>query len=203
MGKNKKLLDGTLIIIYNILALFALINPISSDIGKSEVSTMINMGIFYYIGIYLLIIEFMQMKKYKIEYFTIFNIFDLCSIMLGSIIVYTLAIVKPFDETNSIKGEGIVISMTVTTLLLWIEIKILTSGYNLILSMLAMFINRFVLFAYPSLLELDTPASIFTLNNGTTNFTLIGESPDNPFESIWDAILSAYYWNAINLSPYH
>ncbi|PKC02720.1 hypothetical protein RhiirA5_424833 [Rhizophagus irregularis] len=60
-----------------------------------------------------------------------------------------------------------------------------------------------VLFAHPSFLNLIPSASNFTLNNGTTNLTLTGESPDNPFDTIWDAILSAYYWNTINLSPYH
>ncbi|CAB4432810.1 unnamed protein product [Rhizophagus irregularis] len=63
--------------------------------------------------------------------------------------------------------------------------------------------SMLVLFAHPSFLNLIPSASNFTLNNGTTNFTLIGESPDNPFDTIWDAILSTYYWNTINLSPYH
>ncbi|PKY39568.1 hypothetical protein RhiirA4_415137 [Rhizophagus irregularis] len=64
-------------------------------------------------------------------------------------------------------------------------------------------IRRFVLFGHPSLLDLNPSASTYTLDNGTTNFTLTGEIPENPFNTIWDAILSAYYWNAIDLSGYN
>ncbi|PKY58024.1 hypothetical protein RhiirA4_479564 [Rhizophagus irregularis] len=185
-----------LLIYSTFLALFAYLPPFlldgNDELGGSiDIINMINMGVFYYAGLYLLIAEIMQMKKYKTEYFTLFNIFDLCSILLG-IIVFTLIIVKSFDETNRINGEGIVILMTVTTLILWIEMLFWLLGHSML-----------VFFGYPSLLNLNPTASNFTLNNGTGNFTLTGESPNNPFDTIWDAILSAYYWNAINLSPYN
>ncbi|RGB40307.1 hypothetical protein C1646_663951 [Rhizophagus diaphanus] len=61
---------------------------------------------------------------------------------------------------------------------------------------------RFVLFGHPSLLDLNPSVPTYTLDNGTTNFTLTGEIPENPFNTIWDAILSAYYWNTIDLSDY-
>ncbi|CAB4379754.1 unnamed protein product [Rhizophagus irregularis] len=218
-----------LLIYSTFLAIFAYLPPFFLD-GNDELGgsiyiiNLINMGIFYYAGLYLLIAEFMQMKKYKTEYFTLFNIFDLCSILLG-IIVFTLIIVKSFDETNRINGEGIVILMTVTTLILWIEMlfwlrlfsKIAIYIYifgNILRKIIPFFAFMFILtigvghsmlvfFGYPSLLNLNPTASNFTLNNGTGNFTLTGENPNNPFDTIWDAILSAYYWNAINLSPYN
>ncbi|PKY29423.1 hypothetical protein RhiirB3_391812 [Rhizophagus irregularis] len=61
---------------------------------------------------------------------------------------------------------------------------------------------RFVLLGHPSLLDLIPSAPTYTLDNGTTNFTLTGEIPENPFNTIWDAILSAYYWNTIDFSDY-
>lgn len=97
-----------------------------SGIGMKVVDTLkiilnyIYIVILCYIEISLLVIEFMQMKKYKTKYFTIFNIFDLCSIML-SIIVFTLMSIKSLDETDRIDGEGIVVLITITTLILWIE----------------------------------------------------------------------------------
>ncbi|PKC62832.1 hypothetical protein RhiirA1_457209 [Rhizophagus irregularis] len=210
-----------------ILFAFSVIND--DDLIETEndffiILDRIYMGIFYYAGIYLLIIEFMQMKKYKTEYFKIFNIFDLCSIMLG-IIVFTLISIKSFDETNGVDGEGIVVLMTLTTLILWIEMllrlrlfariaiyiyifgNILRSIIPFFAFMLILIVafghSMFVLFAHPSFLNLIPSAPNFTLNDGTTNFTLTGESPDNPFDTIWDAILSAYYWDTIDLSPYH
>ncbi|CAB4379737.1 unnamed protein product [Rhizophagus irregularis] len=72
--------------------------------------------------------------------------------------------------------------------------------YLLIIEFMQMY--RFVLLGHPSLFELNPSAPTYTLDNGTTNFTLTGEIPENPFNTIWDAILSAYYWNTIDLSGY-
>ncbi|GBC20722.2 hypothetical protein GLOIN_2v1483623 [Rhizophagus irregularis DAOM 181602=DAOM 197198] len=195
-----------LLVYSTFLALFAYLPPFFLDGnyelgGGIDIINMINMGIFYYAGLYLLIAEFMQMKKYKTEYFILFNIFDLCSILLG-IIVFTLTIVKSFDETNRINGEGIVILTTVTTLILWIEMIIPFFAFMFILT-IGVGHSMLIFFGYPSLLNLNPTASNFTLNNETGNFTFTGESPNNPFDTIWDAILSAYYWNAIYLSPYN
>lgn len=92
----------------------------NDDKNKHNAMSMSMVGIFYYVGMYLLNIEFIQIRKYKIEYFTLFNVFDLFSIMLG-IIVFTLIFVISFNETNEINNEGIVILLTVTTLILWVE----------------------------------------------------------------------------------
>ncbi|GBC02300.1 hypothetical protein RclHR1_04550007 [Rhizophagus clarus] len=194
------------------------------DKNKHNATNMIMVGIFYYVGLYLLKIEFMQMKKYKIKYFTLFNVFDLCSITLG-IIVFTLLFVKSFGKPIGINDEDIVILVTTTILILWAElllwlrlfteIAIIIYIFGNILKKIIPFIafmlilcigfghSMFVLFGHPSLLNLDPSPSTFTLNNGTDNLTLTGQSPDNPFDTIWDAILSAYYWNTINLNDYN
>ncbi|PKY59389.1 hypothetical protein RhiirA4_482104 [Rhizophagus irregularis] len=65
------------------------------------------------------------------------------------------------------------------------------------------YVGMFVLFGHPSLFDLNLTVPTFTLNDGTGNFTLTGESPDNTFDTIWGAILSAYYWGSINGSTYH
>jgi hypothetical protein len=104
----------------------------NDDKNKYNATFMTMVGIFYYVGIYLLIIEFMQIRKYKIKYFTLFNAFDLYSIVLG-IIVFTLIFVKSFNETNKINNEGIVILLTITTLILWIEmVFIMIIIYNFV-----------------------------------------------------------------------
>jgi hypothetical protein len=87
--------------------------------NHSEPVLMIIVGLFYYSGIYLLIVDFMKMRKYKSKYFTIFNIFDLCSIVLG-VIVFTLILIKSFNDED-VDDKGIIILMTGTTLILWIE----------------------------------------------------------------------------------
>jgi hypothetical protein len=73
----------------------------------------IGVGIFYYIGIYLLITEFMQIRKYKKKYFTMFNIFDLSGIILG-IITFSLR----FSQYDL---DVMHIVYTIAALILWIE----------------------------------------------------------------------------------
>uniref|UniRef100_U9TLM1 Ion transport domain-containing protein n=1 Tax=Rhizophagus irregularis (strain DAOM 181602 / DAOM 197198 / MUCL 43194) TaxID=747089 RepID=U9TLM1_RHIID len=156
--------------------------------NKHNATFMTVVGIFYYVGTYLLIIEFMQIY----------------SIVLG-ISVFTLIFVKSFNETSGINHKYIVVLLTVTTLILWTEMimpffvfmVILTIGFG---HSIIQF--KFVLLGHPSLLDLIPSAPTYTLDNGTTNFTLTGEIPENPFNTIWDAILSAYYWNTIDFSDY-
>lgn len=74
-------------------------------------AVIIGIGIFYYIGLYLLIIEFMQIRKYKIKYITILNLFDLCSIILGIIAL----------SLSSFTAINMGIGYTIVTLILWIE----------------------------------------------------------------------------------
>lgn len=93
----------------------------NDDKNKHNATLMTVVGIFYYVGTYLLIIEFMQIYRYRLNYCrNVFNIFDLCSIVLG-ISVFTLIFVKSFNETSGINHKYIVVLLTVTTLILWTE----------------------------------------------------------------------------------
>ncbi|POG63511.1 hypothetical protein GLOIN_2v1685950, partial [Rhizophagus irregularis DAOM 181602=DAOM 197198] len=71
------------------LGLYIVFLIIFSTLSQIYLSDNLNYGlnitmivIFYYIGTYLLLIELMQMVKYRSKYFTIFNMLDLCSIFL-------------------------------------------------------------------------------------------------------------------------
>ncbi|PKC14766.1 hypothetical protein RhiirA5_409011 [Rhizophagus irregularis] len=75
----------------------------NDDENKHNSTFMTVVGIFYYVGIYLLIVEFMQMRNYKLN--------------------------TSFNEINEINNQGIVILLTVTTLLLWIEMGAILSAY--------------------------------------------------------------------------
>jgi hypothetical protein len=52
--------------------------------------------------------------------------------------------------------------------------------------------NRFILFGFPSIVDLHPSAS-----------NLTGGTPDNPFDTPLDAILSTYNWSTINLGDYN
>jgi hypothetical protein len=83
---------------------------------KLIIFSITGIGVFYYIGLYLLIIEYRQIMKYKFKYITIFNLFDLCSIILG-IIIFSLSI--SVNRTDI--GELIVYLFAITTLIFWVE----------------------------------------------------------------------------------
>ncbi|POG66518.1 hypothetical protein GLOIN_2v1844115 [Rhizophagus irregularis DAOM 181602=DAOM 197198] len=64
--------------------------------------------------------------------------------------------------------------------------------------------KKFVLFGHPSFTNLNPSNPTFTLKNGneTENLTLTETNPDNPFDTMWNAILSTYYWSTLNLNVY-
>lgn len=86
-----------------------------------KISEIIGFAIFYYIGIYLLMIEFMQIRKYKIKYITIFNILNLSSIILG-IFVFSLCVMFYAGFIVAIGEDTNLILRSITTLTLWIEL---------------------------------------------------------------------------------
>lgn len=101
------------------LILFAIIPQFYQEQDITEF-TQVGIVIFYYIGLYLLVNEFMQIRKYKVKYITIFNLFDLSSIILGMVAFSSLFI--------NIDPMGIIYS--VVTLILWIEmVCFMTFGY--------------------------------------------------------------------------
>ncbi|GES90904.1 hypothetical protein GLOIN_2v1881080 [Rhizophagus clarus] len=196
---------------YNIPAMEAVINSRWRQtknyyFDSNKKYRLIMVAIFYYSGIYLLIIEIKQMVKYKGKYFTIFNIFDLCSIILG-IIIFSLILSNTLIKVNGIDDELLIFATSVTALILWIEMLLclrLFSGiainiyiFGSILEKVLpfftfMFIliigfghSMFILFGFPSLINLHSSAS-----------------GNDPFDTPLDAILSTYNWSTIDFSAY-
>ncbi|CAB4443699.1 unnamed protein product [Rhizophagus irregularis] len=158
--------------IYSIFPLYTF----SYDNSKNYYSKSIeNCGIvmFYYIGIYLLIIEFMQMRKYGIKnYFNdIFNFIDLISIISG-IIAFSLMY---FTNLN---GFLMSIIYSIVTLILWFEM------------VLWIYFNLFY--------NIDPLEQSYILNNGSVNYTLTGPNQDYPFNGLFNSIFSIYYLSTNN-----
>ncbi|PKC01468.1 hypothetical protein RhiirA5_504596 [Rhizophagus irregularis] len=184
-----------------------------NDNDKNKNYRLIMVVIFYYSGIYLLTVEIKQMLKYGSKYFTLFNIFDSCSIILG-MIVFSLILANTFIKINGIDDESIIFATSVTALILWIEMLLclrLFSGiainiyiFGSILEKVLPFFtfmfvlivgfghSMFILFGFPSIVDLHPSAS-----------NLTGGTPDNPFDTPLDAILSTYNWSTINLGDYN
>ncbi|PKK79781.1 hypothetical protein RhiirC2_768729 [Rhizophagus irregularis] len=178
----------------------------------SKTANIVMIVIFYYLGIDLSIVEFMRMKNNL----TMLHIFDLYSTIFGITNLTLMFFV--FDD------EWIILLTSVTTLILWIEmllwlrlfsgiainIYIFRSILKIIIPFFAFMIvltvgfghSMFILFGYPSLVNLHPSVSTYTLNNGSENFTLTETEPDNPFDTPVDAILFAYYWNTLNFGNY-
>jgi hypothetical protein len=89
----------------------------------------VGIGVFCYIGAYLLAIEVMQIIKYKKKYFTMFNIFDLSSIILG-IIVFSLRL--SLDITTNYDNYNLRATGAIVVLILWIEMVCLMAFETLI-----------------------------------------------------------------------
>ncbi|CAB4379736.1 unnamed protein product [Rhizophagus irregularis] len=214
------------------LGLYIVFLIIFSTLSQIYLSDNLNYGlnitmivIFYYIGTYLLLIELMQMVKYRSKYFTIFNMLDLCSIFLGIIVFTLILLVRVFDKAIGISNETIIVLTTITILLLWVELLLWFRLFSVIAINIFIFGNilkkiipffafmfiliigfghsMFILLGHPSLLDVYPSTSTFTLDNGAGNLTLTGPSQDNPFDTIWDSILSMYYMNTIDLNNYN
>ncbi|PKK62829.1 hypothetical protein RhiirC2_855423 [Rhizophagus irregularis] len=170
---------------------------------------------FYYIGTYLLAIEIRQIIKYRTKYITIFNVFDIGSIIFA-IIVASMILANNIIENYSINivtisTDVIVGLISTTTLILWIEMLLLFRLFSVIAINIFIFGNIFkkiipfftfmiiliigfgysmyVFFAYPSLLTKE-------------DLTATEASQDKPLDTIWDAVLSMYYLNTNNLDDY-
>jgi hypothetical protein len=79
----------------------------------------------------------MRMVKYRSRYFTIFNMLDLCSIILGIIAFTLISLVRIFGIlANGISNEAIIILTTVTILLLWIELVCFDDFYSTLILMI-------------------------------------------------------------------
>lgn len=125
------------LVLFSVLSWFYL-----SDINdKNKYYFLIMVVVFYYSGIYLLLIEIMQMIKYRGKYFTLFNMFDLCSIILG-IIIFSIILANSFSKINGLNYEWMIFSTSVTAFLLWIEMVCLNVfSYHVQIFKLILYIN--------------------------------------------------------------
>ncbi|PKK68810.1 hypothetical protein RhiirC2_781776 [Rhizophagus irregularis] len=181
----------------------------------------IGIGIFYYIGLYLLVNEFMQIRKYKIKYIRIFNLFDLSSIILGMI---AFSLDYYIDETQ-ISNETKDVLFTIVTLILWIEMLLWLRLFSVIAINIFIFGNIlkkiipfftfmfiliigfgnsiFFLLGDASRGNIDASLSTYILEDEDhVEYKLTGPIQDSPVDTIWNAILSMYYLSAINLNSY-
>ncbi|CAB5346798.1 unnamed protein product [Rhizophagus irregularis] len=102
---------------------------------------------FYYIGTYLLAIEIRQIIKYRTKYITIFNVFDIGSIIFA-IIVALMILANNIIENYSINivtisTDVIVGLISTTTLILWIEMLLLFRLFSVIAINIFIFGNIF------------------------------------------------------------
>uniref|UniRef100_U9UW90 Ion transport domain-containing protein n=1 Tax=Rhizophagus irregularis (strain DAOM 181602 / DAOM 197198 / MUCL 43194) TaxID=747089 RepID=U9UW90_RHIID len=129
-----------------------------------------------------------------------------------------------FSKINGLNYEWMIFATSVTAFLLWIEMllrsrlfseiainiyifgnilgKILPFFAFMLILIMGVGHSMFILFGFSSLVDSQRSNSSFTLKNGTDNFTLTEETPNNPFDTPLDAILSAYNWDSTNLLPY-
>ncbi|RGB25607.1 hypothetical protein C1646_771484 [Rhizophagus diaphanus] len=152
---------------------------------------------------------FLQIKKNKSSFFNVPS--------METVIISRWRQTKDYSNTfiiiNEIDDESIIFATSVTALILWIEMLLclrLFSGiainiyiFGSILEKVLPFFtfmfvlivgfghSMFILFGFPSIVDLHSSAS--NLTEGT---------PNNPFNTPLDAILSTYNWSTIDLSDY-
>jgi hypothetical protein len=127
-----------------------------SDNYQSKTYRLIMVAIFYSSGIYLLIVEIMQVAKYGRKYFTLFNLFDLCSIILG-IIIFSLIFANSIKKINGFNYEWAIFATSVIALLLWIEMVCLmySDFMHKFLIELLIYINLLLCFIFSSFYGYD------------------------------------------------
>ncbi|GBC20708.2 hypothetical protein GLOIN_2v1881080 [Rhizophagus irregularis DAOM 181602=DAOM 197198] len=145
-------------------------------------------------------------------------------VILG-MIIFSIILANSFSsKINGLNYEWMIFATSVTAFLLWIEMllrsrlfseiainiyifgnilgKILPFFAFMLILIMGVGHSMFILFGFSSLVDSQRSNSSFTLKNGTDNFTLTEETPNNPFDTPLDAILSAYNWDSTNLLPY-
>ncbi|PKY21851.1 hypothetical protein RhiirB3_435577 [Rhizophagus irregularis] len=152
------------------------------------------------------------------------DINDKNNVILG-MIIFSIILANSFSsKINGLNYEWMIFATSVTAFLLWIEMllrsrlfseiainiyifgnilgKILPFFAFMLILIMGVGHSMFILFGFSSLVDSQRSNSSFTLKNGTDNFTLTEETPNNPFDTPLDAILSAYNWDSTNLLPY-
>ncbi|PKB99373.1 hypothetical protein RhiirA5_429817 [Rhizophagus irregularis] len=169
--------------------------------------------IFYYFGAYLLAIEIMQIKKYGIKYITLFNVFDIgsiiCAIIVTTMILANSIIKKYSINIATISTEVIIGLISTTTLILWIEMLLLFRLFSVIAINIFIFGNIFKkiipFFIFMIILIIGFGYTIyifFAYSSINTEKDLTSTNHDKPPNTTWDAILSMYYLNTENLNDY-
>ncbi|RGB40321.1 hypothetical protein C1646_753500 [Rhizophagus diaphanus] len=159
---------------------------------------------------------FLQIKKSGISFYEI-------PAMEATINARWLQAMEYFG-INRVSNEDIIVFISSATLVLWIEMLLQFRLFSVVATNIFIFGNilrkiipffafmfilmvgfgqaMFVLFNHRSLFNLYPSTSNFMFTNGTANITLVMTSQDNPFSTVWDSILSTYYWNTIDLNTY-
>ncbi|CAB4379757.1 unnamed protein product [Rhizophagus irregularis] len=140
-------------------------------------------------------------------------------------IIFSIILANSFSsKINGLNYEWMIFATSVTAFLHWIEMllrsrlfseiainiyifgnilgKILPFFAFMLILIMGVGHSMFILFGFSSLVDSQRSNSSFTLKNGTDNFTLTEETPNNPFDTPLDAIISAYNWDSTNLLPY-
>ncbi|CAB4387635.1 unnamed protein product [Rhizophagus irregularis] len=93
--------------------------------GKFQVCLLTLIVLFYYLALYLMITEVIQLAHYRMRYFTnIYNYFDCLSIILPTVVMTVMLTHFQFsDGFGSVKvvERGLVVGITFSIFLLWIE----------------------------------------------------------------------------------
>ncbi|CAB4441085.1 unnamed protein product [Rhizophagus irregularis] len=160
--------------------------------------------IFYYLAIYQLITEVLQLKYrgFKKYFGDIFNLFDIISIVLSvtmmSIMLKSFQFSDGFENVKEI-NNWLIVGISFSIFFLWIELILFL---RLLSSIVAFAHTMFVLLRDPT--NIRTKDSTYSGNatNVITNETLIvklksdfdPKSNDNPFSTFLNAIVTTYFW---------
>ncbi|CAB5098158.1 unnamed protein product [Rhizophagus irregularis] len=145
-----------------------------------------------------------------INSFNIFNYATISDDILSDIYMVPLPNFTTYDPKIKAKTGILLLSrlfsiMAINIFIFGNILKIIIPffGFMLILT-IGFGHSMFVLFGHPSFTNLNPSNPTFTLKNGneTENLTLTETNPDNPFDTMWNAILSTYYWSTLNLNVY-
>ncbi|GBB88710.1 hypothetical protein RclHR1_15290001 [Rhizophagus clarus] len=152
--------------------------------------------LFYYLAAYLLITEIIQLFHHGFkEYFgTIFNYFDLISIILPTIVMYyILGLFELSDGFGNVKVDrGLIVGISMSIFVLWIEFVNFISSPNFM----------YVLLKNPDVAEFKANTFSGTATNKNESLDINIQSnfdeKDNPFSEFLTSVEAAYFWTTGN-----
>ncbi|CAB4446858.1 unnamed protein product [Rhizophagus irregularis] len=153
---------------------------------------------------FMFLILFSSLSHYYLRGYNSIDTSIRTGIISGMAIITLILLVKVFNKADGIGDELITILTTVTTLILWIEMLLLFRLFTVIAINVFIFGNILKkiipFFAFMFIFIIGFGHSIFVL---FMNPSFHDRNQDNPFDTIWDAILSAYYMSSIDLNLYN